>query len=126
SDVGGDGVQLGVATASGRRGQVHDRLTVPDQPFTARDGADVELEVLDLVPDGGPVEDALMERGEERSPVGVEYDTAGLGMLPGALHRDRLPRPVGEQPGDAVVQAVGMAVVAVAPAGVGHPTPGGL
>src|SRR5262245_24084302 len=47
-------------------------------------------------------------------------------MLPGALHRDRLPRTVREQPGDAVVEAVGMAVVAIAPAGVGHPARGAL
>ena len=77
SDVGGDGIQVRVATRVGRRDQVHDRLTVPDQPLTARDGADVELEVLDLVPDGGPVEDALMERGEERGAVGVQAGPGG-------------------------------------------------
>src|SRR5262249_23142067 len=106
--------------------QVEDALTVGDQPFTARDGANVELEVLDLVPHGGPVEGTLLERWEERGPVGVELRAGRLRMLPGALHRDRLSRTVREQPGDAVVQAVGMAVVAVAPAGVGHPTPGAL
>src|SRR5262245_58756936 len=45
-------------------------------------------------------------------------------MLAGALHRDRLPWAVREEPGDAVVKTVGMAVVAVAPAGVGHSTCG--
>src|SRR5262249_27713352 len=47
-------------------------------------------------------------------------------MLPGALHRNGLPRTVREQPGDAIMQTIGMAVVAVAPASVGHPTRGPL
>ena len=41
--------------------QVHDSLTVTNQSLTARDGADVELEVLYLVSNGGPVENPLPE-----------------------------------------------------------------
>src|SRR5262249_8760497 len=68
---------------------------------------------------------ALVERGKVRSSVGIEH-AGRLRMLAGGFHRYSLLRSIREQPGDAVVKAVWMAIVAVTPAGIGQPSTGGL
>src|SRR5262249_52669523 len=72
-----------------------------DRAEAAGDPARVVLEVVDLVEDAGPVQDALLLRA--------------AAVREGAVERGRLARPGGEDPGDVVGEAARVAAGAAVP-----------
>src|SRR6185436_5966056 len=87
-----------------------------DEAPATGDGADVPLEVLDLVPDARPVQRSHVRIRED----GCTVDDDGGARGEGALHGDGLTRTIREHPGHAVGQGLRVAAVAGAPAGFGH------
>jgi hypothetical protein len=73
-----------------------EQAIVVDESLAAEDVAGIQLEVVDLIADRAPVEDALIAGRVEEFAV------------EGAVERDGLPRAGVEHPGDVVAAAVGM------------------
>src|SRR5262249_60649394 len=95
-DGAGDLVELLDEVAVGRRraagaAEGEEQPVVVNEPAAAEDAAGVQLEVVVLVADGAPVEDALVGR---------------VLLAEHAVQRDRLPRAGLEHPGDVVLTAV--------------------
>src|SRR5262245_41377618 len=96
NDVGGDGIEVGVASRRRSRREIYHRLTVANQSLATRHGPECEFQVLDLIPQSRPIEHALLETRKRWRAVRVDHRPGRLRVFAGAFHRNRLSWPVGE------------------------------